>query len=1837
MSIIQKEKEELLDGLSPKKRALLALRLKELKTSRLVKADGDLIQKEDRSDINKLYPLSYSQERLWFMEQFSRDKHLNNLINLSVFQGKLDISNLEKSLEIIVNRHETLHTTFHYVDDEVKQKINKTFPVQMMVTDLSLYKSEDEKEAIFNSLVLDRSSEPFNLESGPMIYFELFKYSDEKHILLILVHHIIFDGFSFQVLLHELRQVYESLCFDIDICLPEISTQYVDYAVWNRDIGSHDKLKEQLTFWKEQLKNGIPRIQLPNKKTRTNDDSHEGDTVSLEISSELMHKLNQVAVNLQCTPFVLYMTVFKILLYKFTGQENLVVGTPVANRNRAEILNLIGCFINTILIKTNCNPNYSFAELIKEVKDYSYQALKHTDIPFEKILSELNLENEHENGQLFQVLFNYQKINTIREMDSALQIYGKDFNRALTFFDLNLSIIEGKYSIELKCMFNKSKFERNIIEQLMDGYLKVLESIVANPDKKIHDIQILSKHEINLQINKWNNNYVNYGNELKIHDIFTQKAIQYPNSIALRDSKKSYTYSELNSKANKLANFLLSKNVKKEQCIGILMNRSVDLVLSILGILKAGCAYVPIDPVYPANRISHMLEEASIDYLIGESDLFKNCEISKNINCIDLGVLDGPNSNLSDNNPDIEIKLDNLCYVIFTSGSTGKPKGVAVEHKNILNYTLGIIPRMKLKGQMNFAQVTTFSADLGMAMLWGALCSGGTLHVLSYETAADPKAYRDYFIKNQIDIVKLVPSHFETLQEEQYKKELLPNHCLILAGEIFRSDIVEKIKSLNPECLVQNHYGPTESTVSILTYEVNTKESYDNVPLGRPINNVSVYVFDKWLNPLPVGVPGELYIGGESVSRGYLGQDNSKNSNFIADPYKSDSKLYKTGDLVCYRGDGNIEYLGRIDKQIKLRGYRIEPGEIENLINDFTGVKSSLVLLDDKNLNNKRLISYITLTDPNLCIQDLKAYLRPLIPEYMIPSSYNIIDSIPLNANGKIDFNSLPEPDFNINIKQVEIELPSNKTEEIIAEIWQNILGIDQIGVRSDFFDLGGDSFKAVRAVRQIDSALSVLDLLRNPTIKQLAKFLDNDDIENRELITEIRKARNDTDLLNIICIPHGGGSGIIYHSMTKSLPENFSLHVVNLPGHEISNPDDNLLPLNIVAKKCIDEITEKITGPIAIYAQCLGGALAIAIADLLRKSDIQLEVLFLGANFPSPRLPGKFFNVWSKILPNDRIMSNSAYRDMLLSFGAIEDDMDEKEIEFMIKALRHDVREAEEYYTKCYSDESYEKFNIPITCIFGEMDRTTEFFRERVLEWEYFSESVDMSVIPGAGHFFQKHQADTVIEIIKEKIELKKSTIKEDEQNRKIQKTDFSYDIKPDLRTFFIVAIGQLISTIGSRLTGFALNIWVFQQTSRVTDFVIVNVFGILPGILLLPIAGAVADKWDRRKIMIITDIAATLCTIAIAIIFWLNALSIWHLCVSGAIVSMALAFQRPAHWASVTQLVPKRYLSRANGVIQLISSISDTLAPLLGALLLVSVGLRVIFIIDFATFLFAITTLLCVRFPNALFKKLEEPVLKEMASGWKYIIKRHCLVVMIIYFSIFNLFNNIAMGIFTPMILSFSEPETLGIITMMFSIGGLVASLILSILGGLKRKAIGMIAGVVGTGFFLMIVGFRPQVNLVAIGAFGTLFSIVVINTHWLTMMQTKVNVELQGRVISMNQMMAWMSIPIGLLLAGPLSDFLFEPIIRGEVSGLNFISNIFGDGPGRGMGVLISIAGLIIFILGLIGFRLKRLRYIEDELPDAIPDAIILKDKDLLQAKSDRNYEKHNMEKKENQNAN
>ena len=1095
----------------------LLQRLANLSSSKRALVERLLKQNRGRTPIEEtiarranrdLAPLSFAQQRLWFIHQLDPESSAYNEAMAVRLQGSLNVEALKHALNVVVERHESLRTSFSVIDGaNPVQLIGESRPVDLRLFNLSADTGK-ERDVETQRIAAELKARPFDLCQDLMLRAGLIRLSPNEHVLIVIMHHIASDAWSSGLFRRELATLYEAFSQGKPNPLPELSIQYADYAVWQRQWLQGEVLEEQLSYWRERLA-VIPVLELPTDRPRPAVQTYRGAKQSLHLPRSLSDQLKALSSQNGVTLFMTLLAAFQTLLHRHTGQEEIVIGTPIAGRNRVELENIIGFFVNTLVVRTDFTGEPTFQKLLARVREVALGAYAHQDLPFEKLVEELQPERTVGTSPLFQVTFGFQNLREETFRLRGMIVTPLEVDSGTAKFDLSLRIREHADGLRAVFEYNTDLFDSGMIDRLLGHYQKLLESIVKDTGQRISEIPILTEAEQYQLLTEWNRTDVDYPSHRCVHQLFEEQAQRTPEAVAAVFEDRQLTYAELNSRANQLARHLRTFGVGPDVLVGLCMERSLEMVVGLLGILKAGGAYVPLDPDYPQERLAFILNDTQGPVFITQKRLMehrrwtvedrdsRSAKFDRPIQVIFLDSDWDKIASESDDNLENLTSLRHLAYLIYTSGSSGMPKGVAVEHKSLLNYSLDIVRRLQPETGSSFAMVQPLTVDSCITMIFPCLATGGALHIISREKVLNAADLSDYFRRGSIDFLKIAPSHLAALQASPSAARLMPRRCLIIGGEGSRWDWVESLQARAPSCTIYNHYGPTETTVGVLMYRVRespTKQNFLHTPLGRPIANTQAYLLDKHLRPVPIGVIGELYIGGDGLARGYCNRPELTTEKFITHAFDGEPprRLYKTGDLARYFPDGNIEFLGRVDNQVKIRGYRIEPGEIESILRQHSQVKETVVTVREDEPGDKRLIAYVVLkNDFARNSTALRSYLKEKLPGYMAPSAFVFLNALPLTPHGKLDQRALPAPEQTRPELAERYQAPRNPVEESLARIWAEVLKLEKVGIDDNFFDLGGHSLKAVqvisRARKTFEVELPLRRLFETPTIVGLA------------------------------------------------------------------------------------------------------------------------------------------------------------------------------------------------------------------------------------------------------------------------------------------------------------------------------------------------------------------------------------------------------------------------------------------------------------------------------------------------------------------------------------------------------------------------------------------------------------------------------------------------------------------------------------------------------------------------------------------------------------------------------
>jgi amino acid adenylation domain-containing protein len=1210
---------ERLANLSPVKRALLELRLKE--QGRILPAEHAIQRRATRGPV----PLSFAQQRLWFLHQLQPDSCAYNLLNAMRLQGALNLDALRKAFDVLVDRHEVLRTTFMLADGGFPvQVIGASRSLDLTLLDLSGC-PDSKREDELQRLMRETTERPFDLAHDLMLRPTLVKLGPAEHVLLLVKHHISSDGWSSGILRRELATFYEAFLTGKSDPLPDLPIQYADYAVWQREHFQGAVLETLLSYWKQQL-DGTPAVlELPTDRPRPAAQTFRGAQQNLVLPLALSESLKELSLRERATLFMTLLAAFKVLLYRYSRQDDIVVGSPIAGRNRAEVEGLIGFFVNTLVLRTDLSGNPSFRELLKRVRNVAMEAYAHQDLPFEKLVKELQPERDLSRNPLFQVMFQLQNApRQILELP-GLTVSPLEFQSGSTRFDLEVRFWDGPAGIISSFMYNTDLFEQSTIARMQGHFQTLVEGIAADPDRRLSELPLLTDAELHQVLVEWNDTKKNYPRDKCIHQLFEAQVERSPDAIAVVSEDQQLTYRELNGRANQLAHYLQELGVRAEVLVGLCVERSLEMVIGVLGILKAGGAYVPLDPGYPKERLAFMRQDAHISVLLTQEKFLDEVNCPTTV-CPDRDWKDIAHCGTA--NPVNNITGKNLAYVLYTSGSTGQPKGVAMEHGALFNLISWQIQSWATTKGAKTLQFASLNFDVSFQEIFTTWCSGGTLALISDELRHDPVALLGLLKAQSVERVFLP---FIALQQlaETANGEAVPDSLkeIITAGEQLQvtPPIVYFFSRLEG-CQLYNQYGPTESHVVTSYVLTGSPSNWPGCPpIGCPIANTAIYILDQNLNPVPIGVTGELYIGGRCLARGYLNRPDLTAEKFVMNPFNDDpsARLYKTGDLARYLPDGNIEFLGRNDHQVKIRGFRIELGEIEAVLEQHAAVRDAVVLAREDVSGDKRLVGYIVPNqEPTPTPHDLRSYLKEKLPEYMVPSAFVFLESLLLTPNGKVDRRALPAPDENRPELKEAFVKPRTPVEELLAGIWAEVLKLEKVGIHDNFFDLGGHSLLGTKLIAQIQkdfqTDLPLRFLFESPTIAGLAARIEakgeqlSDLQGERQTYSRVFKLQSGQRQKAIFCFPYAGGFQDEYFNFTRLarlMGADYSFYGLRARG-----TDGVLQPYHRIEDMAADYVTEiqKVQphGPYFLLGECGGSPEAYETARQLRTRGEEIALL---------------------------------------------------------------------------------------------------------------------------------------------------------------------------------------------------------------------------------------------------------------------------------------------------------------------------------------------------------------------------------------------------------------------------------------------------------------------------------------------------------------------------------------------------------------------------------------------------------------------------------------------------
>ncbi len=1031
------------------------------------------------------YPVSNAQLRLWLACQTEEGSIAHNMPSAIILDGTYDLACFEKAIHSVIQRHEILRTTFKLDEHGVLRQYVLSAADLNFKLDLQNFVGTKDIASAWKAYTSLDAFQAFDLEKGPLLRAGLIQLAAEQYLFYYNIHHIISDEWSMDILSRDVMNAYEHHHSGTSSIPSPLRIQYKDYSAWQLSQLDSPIFKDHKAYWLSQLAGEIPTIDLPTQKSRPKIRTFNGSSIAARLSPDLTSTLRNFTREKGGSLFTGLLTAWYVLLYRYTGETNICIGNPVAGRDHPDLENQIGFYLHTLALVNQIHPEDSFNVLYEQIKTNVLQAYQHKMYPFDKLVEELNVRRDASRNPLFDILVDYHGVaekETSLDRDEALELR----ENGMVKFDLELHLTECGAGVDIGVNYNRDVYEQEMIERLILHYKQLLKALLANPEKPIFTVPYLLEEQ-NKLLTSFNAPQVAFSRDQTVVDLFAKQAQATPDATAVVFGKERLSYQALEQQSNQLAHCLKQeKNLKQGDFVGVHLERSEQYIIAIFAILKVGAVYVPIDINYPSDRKQYMLDDASVRLLITDSKYMFDIDYYQGtLLAIDI-EFDASNYRSAN---EWSVSPVDLAYVIYTSGSTGKPKGVLIEHQALMNYlTWGKDYYLKndLTNQ-NFGLYTSLSFDLTITSLFLPLVSGATLHVFKEEK--DSLALLKEYLSTALSCIKITPSHISLLGDTALEHSHL--ELVIVGGEELKQTHIEILHRINPDIKIYNEYGPTEATVGCVVYEV--KDSTAEIYIGKPIQNMSIYILDSSSQLVPFGVSGEVHIGGAGLAKAYLNKAELTKEKFIANPFQQGERLYKTGDLACWLPDGNIAFKGRVDQQVKIRGYRVELEEIASILNEQAEIEQSVVIDKEDNNGFKQLVAYLVGKE-NLDTALISQALAKKLPDYMVPKIYVTLAEMPLTHNGKINRKALPTPDDEAYLRQAYVA-PSSDTEMALVNLWQQVLGIEKIGVKDNFFDLGGHSLIAVKLSFEITKVykvkLGIETVFKYPTVQLQAQYID--------------------------------------------------------------------------------------------------------------------------------------------------------------------------------------------------------------------------------------------------------------------------------------------------------------------------------------------------------------------------------------------------------------------------------------------------------------------------------------------------------------------------------------------------------------------------------------------------------------------------------------------------------------------------------------------------------------------------------------------------------------------------
>ncbi|GAA6618281.1 amino acid adenylation domain-containing protein [Scytonema sp. NUACC26] len=1175
---------------------------------------------QKRTDTAKTDPLSHRQKALWFFYQLAPNSSAYNVRYAARLMLNVDIPALRQAAQALIERHSILRTTYTAQHGEPVQTIQENQEVCFSVQEATNGSKDD-----FHNWIVSESDRPFDLSNGPVIRFNLLIKNTltdtsvvKEVILLMTAHHIVVDFWSLELLVSELRMFYEAFKTGQRVALPPQNLQYKDYVQWENQMLASQEGERLWNYWQKQLTGELPILNLPTDRPRPPVQTYEGASYPFVLEEKLTHKLLDLAKVEGVTLYTIILAAFQVLLLHYTNQEDILIGSPTAGRSFAEFEKIVGFFANPVVLRADLSGNPTFRDLLYRVRACVLDALEHQDYPYGLLVKRVQPFRDLSRSPLEQVAITWERSHQsegqVSLMDSdGLIVESIIIESRAAILDLSLLIFDITRPLRGIWTYNTDLFDASTIERMAEHFQTLLAAIVANPQQEIWQLPLLTQDERQQLLVEWNDTQKDYPQDKCIHQLFEEQVERTLDAVAVVFENQQLTYRELNNRANQLAHYLQSLGVEPEVLVGLCVERSIEMVVGVLGILKAGGAYVPIDPQLPQERLEFILSDAQVSLVLTQQHLLPKAARTDGVVCLDISG-DAWTSQ-SEDNPSSDVLPTNLVYVIYTSGTTGKPKGVMLPHQAICNHMLWMQTNFPLTETDKVLQKTPFSFDASVWEFYAPLLVGAQLVMARPGGHQDSDYLIQTIVEQKITTLQLVPSLLRMLLENDRVANCQSLKNVFCGGEPLSIELQERFFA-HLGCELHNLYGPTEAAIDVTFWRCRSQSHFTTVPIGRPIANTQIYILNPDLQPVPIGVPGELYISGAGLALGYLNRPETTAEKFIPNPFSPEpgSRLYRTGDLARYLGDGNIEYLGRRDYQVKIRGFRIELGEIEAVLTQHPGVNSCCAIVREDTPGDKRLIAYVVFDiDTSVTKSELRSFLKTKLPEYMIPAAFVILESLPLTPNGKLDIRALPTPDTNRLAVETSFVPPLDIVEQQLAQIWAEVLNVHPVGVKDDFFDLGGHSLLAVQLMTRIEQQfkknLPLATLFQNSTIERLATILRQpiDDLDWSALVP----IQPNGSQRPFFCVPGVEGNTTYLYNLAHHLGKEqpfYGLQPLGLDGQ--SKPHRRIEDMAAYFIEAIQSIQP--SGPYLLGGHSFGGMVAFEMATQLHQQGYEVALLAL-------------------------------------------------------------------------------------------------------------------------------------------------------------------------------------------------------------------------------------------------------------------------------------------------------------------------------------------------------------------------------------------------------------------------------------------------------------------------------------------------------------------------------------------------------------------------------------------------------------------------------------------------